>query len=449
MRLSSILTCMAGIGHKRSWRWRCPTLAALALLLACSGGCGGQAEPAGVVSVWAHAGRAVERNTLEQQVAEYNARSRTDRVKLTFIPEGSYNGQVQAAALAGDLPDVLEFDGPYLYTYVWQGRLRPLDALLPETLRDGLLPSIIAQGTYRGHLYSVGTFDSGLGLWGDRRALEQAGVRIPKGPADAWTSSEFDNVLAALAARDPDGAVLDLKLNYPDEWFTYAFSPLIESAGGDLIDRNAYRTAEGVLNGPAAVRAMRRIQGWFRSGYVDPNLDDAAFVQRRVALAWGGHWNYPRYHKALGNDLVLLPLPRFGPRMVTGEGSWSWGITRRCRRPEAAARFLRYLLQPDQVLAISEANGGVPATRAAIARSPLYGPHSPLRLFAEQLREGYAVPRPRTPAYPTISAAFAQAFRAVRNGVAPKRALDRAVQMIDRDIRDNHGYPDVAVTGGR
>jgi len=431
-----------------SWRRIGVILAVLSALLGLIAGCGGQPDSPAALTVWAHAGRAVERHTLERQVAAYNARSAADRVKLTFIPEGSYNGQVQAAALAGDLPDVLEFDGPYLYTYVWQGRLRSLDGLLPKGMRSELLPSIVRQGTYRGHLYSVGTFDSGLGLWANRGALHAAGIRVPKGPADAWTAAQFKQVLGALAAHDPDGAVLDLKLNYPDEWFTYAFSPLIESAGGDLIDRDTYRTAEGVLNGPAAVRAMRQIQGWFRAGYVDPNLDDAAFVQRRVALAWGGHWNYPRYHAALGKDLVLLPLPRFGPRMVTGEGSWSWGITRRCRRPEEAARFLKYLLQPEQVLATSEANGGVPATRAAIARSPLYGPHGPLRLFARQLREGYAVPRPRTPAYPTISAAFAQAFRAVRNGVAPQRALDRAVRIIDRDIRDNHGYPDVAVTGG-
>jgi len=439
---------MAGTERTGSPRRIGVTFAVFALL-GIVAGCSGRAEPAGVVTVWAHAGRAVERHTLERQVAAYNARRGPDRVRLTFIPEGAYNGQVQAAALAGDLPDVLEFDGPYLYTYVWQGRLRPLDKLLPAALRADLLPSIIAQGTYRGHLYSVGSFDSGLGLWGDRRALERAGVRIPKGPGDAWTEAQFDKVLAALAAHDPDGEVLDLKLNYPNEWFTYAFSPLIESAGGDLIDRQTYRSAEGVLNGPAALRAMREIQGWFRAGYVDPNLDDAAFVQRRVALAWGGHWNYPRYHKALGKDLVLLPLPRFGPRLVTGEGSWSWGITRRCQKPGAAARFLKFLLRPDQVLATSEANGGVPATRAAIARSPLYGPHGPLRLFAEQLREGYAVARPRTPAYPAISAAFAQAFRAVRNGAAPKRALDRAVRTIDRDIRDNHGYPDVAVTGRR
>ena len=55
-------------------------------------------------------------------------------VRVNFIPEQSYNAQVQAAAIAGELPDLLEFDGPFLYNYVWQGHLRPLDDLLSAGL---------------------------------------------------------------------------------------------------------------------------------------------------------------------------------------------------------------------------------------------------------------------------------------------------------------------------
>ena len=144
-----------------------------------------------------------------------------------------------------------------------------------------------------------------------------------------------------------------------------------------------------------------------------------------------------------------MPLPRFGPRLVTDSGSWNWGITTACRRPRLAARFLEFLLRPRWILAMTEANGAVPATRAALARSPLYRSGGPLRLFALQLEEGYAEPRPRTPAYPVISSAFQQAFRAIRNGADVRVALDRAVTTIDRDLRDNDGYPPIAVVRDR
>lgn len=422
-------------------RWLLFALTSLALA-ACEQG-GSPPTNATVLSVWAHAGQASERRVLERQVQAFNRQHADIHAHLTFIPERSYNAQVEAAAVAGTLPDLLEFDAPYLASYAWQGNLQPLENLLPAALQRQLLPSIVKQGSYRGHLYGVGTFDSGLALYARKSLLERVGARIPTHPDQAWSVDEFERILKRLAAHDPDGAVLDLKLNYPDEWFTYAFSPLLVSAGGGLISHGDPPHAEGVLNGPASVAAMTHVQRWFANGWVDPNVDDAAFVSGRVALSWAGHWEYRRYHAAFGKDLVLLPLPDFGHGSRTGQGSWVWGITRRARAPDKAAAFIAFLLQPKQILAMTEANGAVPATLTAIHRSPLYQPGGPLHLFVEQLAGGYAVPRPRTPAYPVISARFRQAFADIRNGTPVQQALDRAATLIDREIHDNHGYPPV------
>ena len=396
------------------------------------------------LSLWAHAGQASERQTMERQVQAFNQQHSDVQIALTFIPERSYNAQVQAAAIAGELPDLLEFDVPYLYNYVWQGHLQPLETLLPHELQQDLLPSLIRQGTYQGHLYGVGTFDSGLALYARRSMLQKVNARIPGHPKQAWSVQEFERLLERLALTDDDGAVLDLKLNYPDEWFSYSFSPLLQSAGGDLIDRSDYQRASGVLNGAASVMAMQHVQNWLMQGRVDPNVDDAAFVGGRVALSWAGHWEYRRYHEAFAEDLVLVPLPDFGKGSRTGQGSWVWGISRRAKAPAKAAEVITYLLQPAQILAMTAANGAVPATHTAIAQSPLYQEGGPLHLFVVQLAEGYAVPRPRTPAYPVISASFRQAFADIRNGMPVQQALDRAAATIDEDIRDNRGYPAIA-----
>jgi len=392
------------------------------------------------IDAWFHTGQEGERQTILDQVARFNKIDPAVQVRLTLIPERSYNAQVQAAAIAGDLPDILEFDGPYLYNYVWQGHLRPLDDLLSAELKADLLPSIIRQASYREHLYAVGTFDSGLGLYARRSRLKRAGVRIPKGPADAWTAQEFKAVLKALAKKDKDGAVLDLKLNYTGEWDTYAFSPLIESAGGDLIERKDNLSAMGLLNGRAAVFAMKQLQSWLQSGYVDPNVDDGAFTGGRVALSWAGHWEYARYAKAAGKDLIVLPLPDFGRGSRTGQGSWVWGITAKGQHAATAASFLKFLLRSDEVLAMAGANGAVPATYSAIARSELYRPDGPLRLFVEQLAGEYSVPRPQTPAYPVITSAFQSAFMDIRSNGDVQAALDKAAAVIDQDIADNKGY---------
>ena len=194
------------------------------------------------------------------------------------------------------------------------------------------------------------------------------------------------------------------------------------------------------LNGQPAIAALTELQSWLEQGFVDPNIDDAAFTGGRVALSWSGHWVYQDYAKAFGEDLVLLPLPNFGQGSKTGQGSWNWGITRNCSHPKAAMAFLEFLLQPEEVLAMANANGAVPGTKTAIAQSPLYAANAPLHLFADQLLNGQSIPRPQTPAYPVITSAFAQAFANIRNKFSVKKALDRAVVMIDQDIQDNQGY---------
>lgn len=139
------------------------------------------------------------------------------------------------------------------------------------------------------------------------------------------------------------GQVLDLKRDYRGEWWTYVFYASLVSAGADLIERTKYQSADRVLNSSKGVEALANMRQWFKAGYVDPNIDGRAFVDGRTAISWVGHYEYPRYRQALGDQLVLLPLPNFGQGSRTGMGSWAWGVTRECRHPEAALRFIEFL----------------------------------------------------------------------------------------------------------
>lgn len=434
---------------RSSWRkWIRLELAVAASLVMC--GCGGQRETAGSpradgrteITVWAHHGKPEEWKTIQLQVERFNQSQPEIFARLVEIAEAGYDTQVQSAAASRQLPDVLEFDGPMLANYVWKGYLQPFPDLPADTQAD-LLPSLVQQGTYGGRLYAVGAFDSGLGLFANRRLLAEAGVRVPAGVADAWKIDEFDALLAALSARERpaggDGRVLDLKRDYRGEWWTYGFYATLVSAGADLIDRATHQKADGTLNSPAAVSALGRVQQWIQAGYVDPNTDDRSFTDGRVALSWTGHWDYPRYQQALGDQLVLLPLPDFGRGSRTGLGSWAWAVTRESRHPAAAARFIAFLLQPEEIEAIVAANGAVPARRSVIARSALYRDGAPLQLYADQLA-GTAVPRPVTPAYPVITSAFQEVMAKVLEGGDVGPALDAAARTIDEDIRDNEGY---------
>jgi ABC-type glycerol-3-phosphate transport system substrate-binding protein len=128
-------------------------------------------------------------------------------------------------------------------------------------------------------------------------------------------------------------------------------------------------------------------------------------------------------------------LVRFGPYDATDMGSWQWGITANATNGVAAWRFIAFLLRPAQVVQMTHSNGAIPGTYSALRLSPRFAPGGPEHLYVEQLEDGVAKPRPQTPAYPALTAAFAHAFQAIVVGRKPvKPTLDAAARSVTADL---------------
>jgi multiple sugar transport system substrate-binding protein len=402
-----------------------------------------QSSGPAVVSMWVHSDAGTdEANAYRMSVEAFNRQNPSIKVELAAPSRQPYEAVVQSAEKERSLPCILDFDGPKLYRFAWKNRIVPLEEFPDiKAIQAEMLPPLVRQGTYNGKLYSVGQFDSGLALWGNKALLEKAGVAFPTAARQRWGLADFEAALRKL--KDSGVAFpLDMKLNYgAGEWYTYGFSPIVQSLGGDLIDRHDFSTAQGFINGTAAVDAMNLLRKWVDLGYVNPKAQaDTDFVKGVSALSYVGHWTFRDYKKALGEQLVLIPMPAFGERAVTGAGSWSFAISSDCKQPRAAAKVLAHLMSPTEVLRVSEANGAMPGTHSALALSRAYGVKGELRLYVQQSRQGVSMVRPETPAYPALSKAFAQAVGKILSGADVRRALDEAANEIDRDIKMNNGY---------
>ncbi len=419
---------------------------------ACGSGDGGGGNKAdagsgkGTIVIWAHQGLEAEVNVLQAAVQEFNGSQGDVTAKLQLIPEGDYTKTIQATS-PDKLPDVMEFDGPLMSSFVYDGKLAPLTDLVSSDVVANQTDSVKSQNTSPEDkaLYGLSLFDSGLGIYGNKKMLDAAGVDYPKGLDDAWTADEFQDDLKKLVSKDSDGKVLDIKENYGGDWPSYGFLPVLNSAGAVVLKDGK---AEGNLNGPEAVKAVEQFASWRQ--YVDPNSDDKAFTDGRVALSWVGHWVYNDYSKALGKDLVVMPLPDFGAGPKSGQGSWAWGIGGGSKNGKAAGAFLDFLMSDKTVKAMTDANGAPPGTTSVTATSDLYKPGGPLQLFADGLartcgtnpptKDCVAIARPVTAAYPVITSQFSQAFFNAYKGGDAQSEMDKAAKAIDQDLEDNGGY---------
>lgn len=389
-----------------------------------------------VLRLWTHTRVGAERALIESQVSEFNSIQSEITIELERIPEWDYHEYLETAALSGDLPDILDLDGPYLPYYAWQGYLKPIDSYVRPTMKFDFLPSVLSQGTFEEKLYALGAFESGLALYANKEILENAGISLPLSLKQAWSGEEFLQVLETLKRAGVEYP-LDMKINYGEgEWYTYGFSPIVQSFGGDLVDRNSYKSAAGFMDSRQSFEAMLYFQQLFIRGYADSKQElDDDFITGKSALSYVGHWMWPEYNRALGDKLVLLPIPRFGGKAVSGQGSWCWGITASCTNPGAAWQFLSFLLSKEQIIRTSNITGAIPSRKSAAASSVLYGHGAPLRIYYDQLQT-IAVPRPRTPAYGVITKVFAESVSAIINGADVKNELRRAALTVTELLRE-------------
>ncbi len=435
--------------RSRSGRWLVGATAASALLALA--GCGGgtsQAEAGngkGSIAIWAHQGQDSENRAVQAAVADFNKSQSAVKASLRLIPEDTYTNTVTNTP-TDKLPDVIEMDGPTVASMVYNGKISPIDGFVSKKTIDNATSGSVTEGTYQGKLYALAMYDSALGLFGNKKLLDAAGVHYPTSPQGAWTPQQFDAAVKTLAKHNPSGKSLDIsEANLAGEWGTYAFSPLVWSAGGNLIKDGK---AAGVLDSSASISAVKALQSW--KPYVDANSDNNAFTSGRVALSWGGHWLYPAYSKAIGKDLLDLPLPNMGNGTKTGAGSWTWGIGSGTKNGKAAGAFVDFLLNDKNVKAMTDANGAPPATKSVFTADPLYHSGGALALFGEQLQKTcaassitpdcIAVYRPVTPGYPTVTSAFSSALSASYGGANAKQQLTQAAKKIDQAYADNGNF---------
>jgi len=391
------------------------------------------------LSIWYHgAGNKVESKIINQIIDDFNASQSDWKVALESFPQNSYNDSVTAAALAGKLPDILDMDGPIMPNWAWSGYLQPLP--IPEDHFKNFLPG--TKGIYDGKLYSIGLWDAAVALYARKSTLKELGLRTPT-LDKPWTKDEFDHALQAAKSSAKFDYAIDLGMSDKSEWYTYAFLPFLQSFGGGLVDRKTYDTAEGALNGDAAIAWGNWWQSLFKDKLApgtsqDPADHENGFIDGKYAFSWNGNWNAVKT-MAKVDDVEFLPAPDFGQGPTIGAASWQFGISASSQHPDGAADFIKFATQDKYLAEFSNAIGLIPATASAAQMTDNYKDGGALSVFFN-LSKAQAKKRPVTPGYVVESKVFQKAAADIADGAGVTDTLDASVDQIDADIKRNDGY---------
>lgn len=412
--------------------------ALVATTAACSSGGSSNGSGDGTVTLWTHNGGNEEELAVNQRIIDdFNASQDEYTVEMESFPQESYNDSVVAAASAKNLPCVLDIDSPNVPNWAWAGYLAPLE--LPESTWEGQLPSTV--GKVGDDVYSYGHYDVALAMYARPSVLEGAGVRVPT-MDQPWDEAEFADAVEKVDATGQFPYALDLGTGGGGEWLPYAYSPFLQSFGGDLIDREDYQSAEGVLNGDEAMAWAEWFQGLVEDGYMSAKSGadaTADFVNGKSGILYSGSWANATVKEAFGDDVVVMPPPDLGTGPKIGGGSWQWGMSAQCDEPEGALAYLEFAHDTKYFVDFATTLGLIPATDEAAAEVPAYAEGGEDEIF-RQFAQEYALVRPVTPAYPYISSVFQKAAQDLLAGGDAQQILDKAVSDIDNDIKQNGGY---------
>lgn len=351
-------------------------------------------------------------------------------------PDTEYQAKVLSAAAARQLPDLLQLDGSFVASYAYSQILAPLGPYFaPDDLRD-FVPSIIEQGTWQNMLWSLGAFSSSMGVMVNTALTGAAGLTTPTTVSAAWDWATFASAARRLTKDGVKG--LDLHLDYGvSDWFTYLMSTFVWSNGGDLLSADRAQ-AEGAVNGQATVEVLTEFQRLFKEGVVSATPDPVAFEKGQVAFQIIGGWVIDGFKEFPDLRWTIMPLPSFKSR-VSPSGSYAWGLGAQGQRRDAAAELLRWLIATDTgIVPIVQTNKLPPARKSAYPKLPFYA-ELPYAVYAEQLQTT-ARARPITPAYPVLTATFAQAVNDIALGGPVKESLDAVARAVDDDIKRHNGY---------
>ncbi|MDR1186109.1 MAG: ABC transporter substrate-binding protein [Bifidobacteriaceae bacterium] len=399
-----------------------------------SGNTSGQPKgpPAAVteVVVW-HYWDGANADTFDAMAKEYSASHQHVQISTSNVPNSDFLTKLRASATSRTLPDIAIGDLVWVPQVEQLGTLADLTGLLPAATLADINPALTSFGKIGGKQVSVPVSANNLAYLYNKTLFKEAGLD-PDKPPTTWE----ELMAAGKQIRKETGKPgYDLYTQAGDsgEGLTWNFQVSLWQAGAEFL--NADNTA-AAFNTPQGKRALQFWVDLIDAG-VSPYAKWGEFEKGQGGSAQEGSWMVGIWAPDPPFDFgaAKAPYPGDGRPATNLGGEQAMVFDNADDRTRAAADFLDWFLQPEQVTKWSQTTGMLPVT-GSVANSGAYlewvkASEPRLLPFVEQMADAHA--RPNTPLYPKISLAFAQQ---VERALAGEATVDEALAAAERAVND-------------
>jgi len=402
--------------------------AALALSGCAATGPGG--SDAVEVTVW-HYWDGTNADTFDAMVDDYNASHDGVEIKTSNVPNADFLTKLRASATSNTLPDIAIGDLVWVPQINQIGSLADLALLLPADVLSDINPALTSFGTIDGKQVSVPVSANNLGYIYNKTLFAEAGLD-PEAPPTTWEELKADGAVI-LAKTGKPAYELFTQAGDNGEGLTWNFQVNLWQAGGEFLTADNGAAAFNTAAGKEALTYWKDL--------IDSGISKVGpwgeLGKAEVASATDGSWMVgiwapdPPFEFGVGS----APYPADGTPTTNLGGEQAMVFDNSPESTTAAADFLAWFLEPEQVLSWSETTGMLPVTNSIATSAEYLGwvdENQPrLRPYVEQMATAHA--RPNTPLYPAISLAFAKEIEKALTGTV---SIDEALANAETAVND-------------
>ena len=277
-------------------------------------------------------------------------------------------------ALSGDNPpDVVQANQGYpdMGAFVKAGLLTPLDQYdkvykwdqkFPKQLLDLNKFSTDGKTWQSGSLYGVSQTGEIVGIFYNKKLLQQAGLEPPK------TFAEFESDLPKIKAE----GLLPIQFGTSDKSPAIHLFGVVQAAtaGKQAVRDLVTSTGDVAWSDPGTAQAAQKVKDWAAKGYLTAGANglsgDGAssnFTKGQGVFRIDGTWRLAELEKAMGKNVGFMtppPVKAGGQSVTEGGVGLAWAITSKSKNPDVAGAYLNFITNAhaDDVLAQT---GNLPA----------------------------------------------------------------------------------------